>query len=552
MPTIDVMHESFPPRASLHASAISYRHEGRYAPFRNRPTAGMTATRFMVVILTIATALIGFNPTTPSADAGPASYTISGKGWGHGVGMSQWGARGRAARGENFRQILAYYYGGTSVVSGAISNEVRILTAANAATVTLKVSKATPIGGATVPAGATVTLTRSGSSLVVGGAVTTTATSPLSIAVGPSANDNKATVTTPGQAATTYEYGTVRIDTGGSTGMRVIIRSLSMQEYLYGLGEMPMSWPAEALKAQIVAARTFTQKQINTRKGNSTYADYDVNATWDGAYTGTTHTGNSYFTNNWKPAVDATNGLVVTYNGGLIDANYSASSGGYTVNSETAFLTAVPYLRGVPDPDDLTGGNPHASWSATFSASELGSWFGVGTMSSITITGAIPASQHLDKTNIRLTGTTGSKTVTGAAFRETLNNKAGGSRLIKSTMFTIDGSTTSSGGSNSSSGSGGTIPPSSAPRYPTGSITVAKAEGRTIIIEGTAKDPDGGVFVKVVSTMGRERAERNYLANGSFRSTWVGAPGTRNVCVTVYDNPTLAAVSLGCRDVVVK
>lgn len=555
MPTIGMMHELPSDRARPNTEALTRRsllsrpdpsRPERATRFPTGSAVRWTTSRILVVLLAVSTALIGFFPGSPTADAAPGSFTISGKGWGHGVGMSQWGARGRAARGENFRQILAHYYTGTSVVPGTISNEVRVLAAEAVPTVTLTVSKNTTIGNVTVPAGQSVTVTRSGSSLEVSGAVRTTVGSPLLIPVGRAGNGNQVKVAAEGRATTTYEYGTVRVDSGSSSGLRVIIKSLSMQEYLYGLGEMPMSWPVEALKSQIVAARTFVQKQINARKNNPTYADYDVNASLDGAYTGTTHTTTSFFTNNWKPAVDATNGLVITYGGALIDANYSASSGGYTVNSETAFVTAVPYLRGVPDPDDLTGNNPHANWSATFTAAELGSWFGVGTMSSMTVTGAVPASKHLDKTDIRLVGTTGTKTVTGAQFRNTLNSKAGGSRLIRSTMFSIDGSPTSPGGT----GAPGTPPP--APRYPTGAVTSARASGRTIIVEGTAKDPDGPVIVRVVSTMGREQAVRDYWADGMFRSTWNGAPGTRNVCVTVFDNPTLKGISLGCRDVVVK
>lgn len=512
------------------------------SPARSRNVTPRRRLTFLVMLLALATTMIGFNPGTSAAASGPASFTITGKGWGHGVGMSQWGARGRAAnKGETFRQILAHYYQGSSVVAGSISNEVRVLTASDAATVTLKVTTATPIGTTTAPAGSTITITRSGTALSVSGAVTTQLAAPLAIPLSPTAN--RVTVTVPGRSATTYEYGTLRVDTGSASGMRVIVRSLTMQQYLYGLGEMPMSWPVEALKSQIVAARTFAQKQINVRRGKAAYADFDLNAAMDGAYTGTTHTGTSYFTSNWKPAVDATNALVITHGGGLIDATFSASSGGYTANSETVWVASLPYLRSVSDPDDLTGGNPNANWSVTLTAAELGSWFGVGTMTSMTVTGVIPASKHLDKTDIRLVGTTGSKTVKGAAFRSTINARAGAARTLKSTLFSIAGSTPAPGTTT-------TAPP--AVRLPTGSVTTAKANGRTIIIEGTAKDPDGPIFVRVVSTMGREKATRDYVANGTFRSSWVGAPGTRNVCVTLFDNPTLKAVSLGCRNVVVK
>ena len=90
-------------------------------------------------------------------------------------------------------------------------------------------------------------------------------------------------------------------------------------------------------------------------------------------------------------------------------------------------------------------------------------------------------------------------------------------------------------------------------RLPTGSSTPRTADGRRVIIGGTASDPDGAPLVRVVSTMGSERATRRVRAvNGTFLVTWTGHPGPGNVCVTVLDTPTGQAVALGCRDVVVK
>ena len=68
----------------------------------------------------------------------------------------------------------------------------------------------------------------------------------------------------------------------------------------------------------------------------------------------------------------------MTHSGALIDAVYSASSGGHTENSEVVWVSPVPYLRGVPDPYDVGGGNPHASWTRTYTGAQLGSWFGIG------------------------------------------------------------------------------------------------------------------------------------------------------------------------------
>jgi stage II sporulation protein D len=206
-----------------------------------------------------------------------------------------------------------------------------------------------------------------------------------------------------------------------------------MQQYLYGLGEMPASWPIEALKAQATAGRTFAQKRIAVRGA----ADFDLyGSVRHQAYTGTKHE-----VTNWRQAVDATANQVVTYNGQLIDAVYSASSGGHTENSEYVWVSQVPYLRGVPDPLDTSGGNPNAAWARSFTGTELGSWFGVGTVTSVQILGPLGVSGRVDRATIRLTGTGGprgtSRDLTGAAFRSTVNSNVATSRQLMSTKFAL-------------------------------------------------------------------------------------------------------------------
>ena len=191
-----------------------------------------------------------------------------------------------------------------------------------------------------------------------------------------------------------------------------------MQQYLYGLGEMPSSWPAAALQAQAIAGRTFAQKRRDARSG----ADFDLyGSVLHQSYTGTTHAAPA-----WVAAVDATDGQVVTHGGALIDALYSASSGGHTENSEFVWVSALPYLRGVPDPHDGSGGNPHASWSHTVTGAQLGDWFDLGTVSSVEVLGTLGVSGRVDKATIRLTGTAGTRDVSGSSFRSTVNSRASG------------------------------------------------------------------------------------------------------------------------------
>jgi len=486
----------------------------------SRPRHRRTLAAPALVLAAVALVLTG--PGTPLPDAGAQSaFTFRGSGWGHGVGMSQWGARGMAANGSSHTQILTHYYSGVSVVSQPVDNDLRVLIAERASSLTLRTGGRTTFDGIGVlnGSGHTVTVSRSGGSLRLTGAVTTTTAGPVNVRFAP---DGVLEVS-PGNG---YRYGQLRLSADPGGGVRAVLHGLTMQQYLYGLGEMPSSWPAAALRAQAVAARTFAQKRRNERGTK----DFDLySGVIHQAYTGTRHEAPS-----WNAAVDATAGQVVTYPGvGLIDAVYSASSGGHTEHSEVVWVSPVPYLRARPDPHDSSGGNPHASWTRTYTGAQLGSWFGIGTVTSVRIVGGVGPSGRVDKATIRLVGTGGTRDVNGASFRSTVNART--NQQLRSTKFTVDGTT------------------APATTMATGSWTHHYAEGRTVVVGGTSVDPDGHPLVRVVSTMGSQRATRFHRStNGHWLMAWQGDPGTRRVCATVIDEPTGHEVSLGCRDIVVK
>lgn len=465
----------------------------------------------------------------PASAAGPVtatgtSFTFTGSGWGHGVGMSQYGARGMADAGRSHAQILTTYYSGASLQTRAVNDALRVLIASSRSTITLTASGPTEfVGVGTVGAGAKVTVTRSGSSLVLSGSLTRTVASPLRVRH----SGNPLAVAETGYS---YRYGELTVKTD-SSGLRAIVGPLTMQEYLYGLGEMPSSWHTQALRAQAVAGRTFAQKKSAQRASQN--LDYDLlSTTLDQAYTGT-----KFEADRWRTAVDLTAGQVMVHDGALIDAVYSSSSGGHTENSEYVWVANIAYLRGVPDPFEASSGNPYASWSRTYTGKQLGGWFGLGEVSSVSITGSFGASGRVDKATVRLVGTGGSLELSGATFRSRLNAASLTSQLM-STRFTV-----------TATGS----PPAVGNRPPTGAYGTAGASGSTITVTGRASDPDGIPTVRVVSTMGSQVAVRDRKpVNGSWSVSWSGAKGTRRVCVSVLDAPTGAATSLGCRDVVVK
>jgi SpoIID/LytB domain protein len=114
----------------------------------------------------------------------------------------------------------------------------------------------------------------------------------------------------------------------------------------------PLVYPyLEAQKTQAVAARTFARRRIQScpvaRCSNGYHTVPTTSDQVYGGLRGATGITNSYALSN--QAVDETRGVVATYNGALVEALFSSTSGGFTANSEDVFLNAVPYLRGVPD-----------------------------------------------------------------------------------------------------------------------------------------------------------------------------------------------------------
>ncbi|MCC9022400.1 SpoIID/LytB domain-containing protein [Bacillus nakamurai] len=135
--------------------------------------------------------------------------------------------------------------------------------------------------------------------------------------------------------------------------VRPVNENIPFEDYLKGVlpNEMPGSWPIEALKAQAVAARTYS-----ISKAGQTVADTTAFQVYGGY---------SWYPNATQ-AVDGTKGKVLTYSGKLIDANYSSSNGGYTEASDEVWGSQVPYLTAKKDTKD-----PEISWSLTLQKQQL-------------------------------------------------------------------------------------------------------------------------------------------------------------------------------------
>ena len=126
---------------------------------------------------------------------------------------------------------------------------------------------------------------------------------------------------------------------------------LDMETYLTGvlLGEMPGGFHSEALKAQAVAARTFTL--YNVTKGKHKDGTVCTSSTCCQAYISPedyiSHGGNNATVEKMFDAVMETKGEVLIYNGNLIEATFFSSSGGITEDAQAVWGTYVPYLQSV-------------------------------------------------------------------------------------------------------------------------------------------------------------------------------------------------------------
>jgi stage II sporulation protein D len=295
---------------------------------------------------TVAAALIAAAPAQAKV-----SWKIKGAGFGHGVGMSQYGAYGYAKHGVGYAAILGHYYTGTAVTATA-TKTVRVLLRPNLSTVSF--SGASAACGATLEESKSYNATRFGSQVVLhnGGA-------DVNCGAVMSATSGDGVVNVKGKG---LYRGALEARAASGFGLNEI-NAVPLEDYVRGVvsRESPPSWPIEALKAQAVAARTFALSGGVKGNGFELYDD-----TRSQVYGGT-----AAETARTNAAVAATNLQVVTYAGKPIVAYFSSTSGGMTENVENSFVGSkpVPYLKGVPDPYDNE--SPYHRWKLVLSQSRM-------------------------------------------------------------------------------------------------------------------------------------------------------------------------------------
>ena len=215
-----------------------------------------------------------------------------------------------------------------------------------------------------------------------------------------------------------------------NNGTMMVINSVPLEEYLYGVvpQEVVPSWPAAALEAQAVAARTYALHTMEQNKGKlydvSNSTDHQVYSGVSGEYQATTN------------AVNKTKGVVMLYNQRPINALFHSDGGGYTEDSVNVWGNDIPYLKGVKD---YSTGTSTSNWIVTTSRQALESKLnaaskGVGKLKSIQLTPlGKPGQQTSDRgvsgriKSATFIGTSGKTTVDGDSLRSILG--------LKSTLF---------------------------------------------------------------------------------------------------------------------
>ena len=370
-------------------------------------------------------------PSSASASSGTIDF--DGAGWGHGVGMSQYGAYGRAVDGQSSTEILQAYYADSTlgqlgvdapavdplfvnVASDITATTLSVLDgpgAGSSGVVVTRLNAAQPPQTATLFNGDTVTIvdTTPGEGNP-GGCVITVRIDGVDtvwdVSDPPSAGDcdvsaalASGTVSEPDHLVKltncrtsncTFAWGTQVLIVDNGSGQRTVpdkigggctgcpeypgmdlVVELTSDEYVRGIAEVPFTWPSAALEVQAIAARSYAASfALDDHRDEGCYCDVKNDSSWQ-VYAG--WVGNRTAWTSWDAAATATSGLIVSGSpshwSGIVRAYYSSSNGGTSEWIKDKWGSDYPYFVPVADPWSLVSANPRASWTFTEAAAEV-------------------------------------------------------------------------------------------------------------------------------------------------------------------------------------
>lgn len=450
--------------------------------------------RSRTALVAVLLAMLGTLAALPAATAAPAEgvaiLRLDGKGHGHGVGLSQWGARSMAAQGADAGAILGHYYPGTAI--GTAGGEV-VVGIASGGRVTLSLPQGgelrsaragpqaegfpIPLGPGEVVAvhhdgngyrverggvrgldGGEAQIFQEADDCVIvcppdtapppepepqpdpepepqpqpdecmlcgpGGGEPQPQPAPAQPAPGtPPSGDPQAPHSPTPIWAVPADGGTVHsvdrgrtyrglLEVAGGPGAVRARNHVDIEDYLRGMAEVPGTWPAAAVQAQTVAARTYA---LRAMAGAGEICDSESCQVYAGI---------ARESAGQDAAVAATRGWVLTHGGSLAATFYSASAGGHSATIREGFGSSydIPYLPARPEPtDDIR------PWNLEVSLADVGARLGYpGTVTDVRVDMAGPSGRPLAMT---IVGDAGDRPVDPQVFRRRLG--------LRSTFFAV-------------------------------------------------------------------------------------------------------------------
>lgn len=472
------------------------------------------------------------DPCTP-----PEQFTIAGTGYGHGVGLSKWGAYAMAEQGWSADRIVQYYYPGTKVKSLDDQSDVRIgllyqKPAAHARVESLSGSAAQieislgPRKKVVVDAGVSLTFKNEKKYVsvrqTVDGKTTKVGRARVITLRWSGTRDPGAAGSTPAvlnvagpdenyvDEGHRYRYGSVEVTPVKADGGRrlAVVNVLRLgDEYLKGIAEVVPTWPQAALQSQVIASRAYalSKLQAGTRKDCQCHMDDG-----DGPYYDQTFKGyvveSGYGGGNWVKAVDATRsgeqGRTVTYQGVPIPAFYTAATGGMTNSAQEVWGgSGYPWATPVDDHWSLQApGNPYRRWDVVVSQAQAEELFGLPDVMTIEVSKTMASGGAKEVTARSLNGQRSS--ISASSLRSALS--------MRSTYIT----------DITEQEVAGDVP------LPKGGVTLVAnpkgdvKDGTVVTLSGVIKNPTPGLVVqRQVQVNGGEWQDRNSVvatADGRF------------------------------------
>jgi stage II sporulation protein D len=333
--------------------------------------------------------LVAFVLAAPLAEAkegrtaADPRFRLYGAGFGHGLGLSQWGAYGLANEGWSARRIVTHFYRGTRVARHASPSRLRVALVqwrnhvhleARAGPVQLRVGRPNGRRVGTIAGGAEwIVRPQDGRYRVLNAAG-----KPVGGLWGGPRRHLFARYRPLGSrlhledTGHTYAHGFVELNLHAGSNLRALV-VLPVEKYLRGVAEVSTSWPGEAQRAQALASRSYVLERVEALGQHRSDCNCAVRADGvDQVYWGWDREA-SPGGKRWVAAVRTTRGKAILFRGQPVKAFYHASSGGHTeANNVVWGGDAIPYLRAACDPGDYVAANPYRTWRIETTGSDIG------------------------------------------------------------------------------------------------------------------------------------------------------------------------------------